>query len=264
MSSSNVPAHIQRLVTSSAAKLSTDLASTSNATVPRLSIKSGKFRFVLGDDESAKFNSVKVAIVGSDPQGGRMAKTYYGGAYDPSNTSPPDCSSSNGLTPDVWVNNPVAQSCARCPKNAFGSGVNAQGQATKGKACKDSKWLWVVPLDELSKPQPQFYLLSVPIMSIKALSGYGREVAKSGVPMHFLVTEISTDDTVDYMSLSFTQSGYLDEDQCQSAEVMAVEREWVELIGDTSVEPPQTLQVTHAPKTSSPQVMTDDSVDGVW
>ncbi|MCA1800498.1 MAG: hypothetical protein LC687_04600 [Actinobacteria bacterium] len=230
---SQLPAHIKSRMAEQSSTAD-DIASAGNATIPRLSIKNGKFRFVIGEDESKKMNSVEVAVVGVDPQGGRMMKSYYAQAYDPANPAPPDCSSTNGMFPDAWVQNPVSDSCLKCPKNAFGTGVNAQGQATKGKACKDSKWLWVVPLEELAEESPQYYALSVPAMSLKALSAYGREVKKLGVPLHLLKTVITDDDEFDFVAIKFEQDGFLDEAQCDKSTEMNNEKPWVELIGDTS------------------------------
>ena len=234
MSSPAIPEHLKKYQQKQTEEASS-LADSGNPTVPRLSIKGGKFRYVLGEDESKKFSSVDVVIVGVDPQGGRMNKAFYEGAYDPSNPSPPDCSSINGVVPDSWVAEPQASVCARCPQNAFGSAVNAQGQRTKGKACKDSKWLWVIKLEDIDTESPQFWCLGVPASSLKALSKFGRDVNKLQVPLHVVHTKIELDDDFDYPVLDLQIAGYLNEEQCAVADASHEEKPWVDLVGETTV-----------------------------
>ena len=234
MSSPAIPEHLKKYQQKQTEEASS-LADSGNPTVPRLSIKGGKFRYVLGEDESKKFSSVDVVIVGVDPQGGRMNKAFYEGAYDPSNPSPPDCSSINGVVPDSWVAEPQASVCARCPQNAFGSAVNAQGQRTKGKACKDSKWLWCIKLEDVDTESPDVWCLSVPASSLKALSAYGRQVNKTGLPLHVIHTKIELDDEYDYPVLDIQLAGYLNEQQSAIADETHEAQPWRDLVGDTGV-----------------------------
>jgi len=236
MSTPAIPEHLKKYQEQSATSSEAQsLADSGNPTIPRLSIKGGKFRFIQGEEESKKFNSVDVVVVGVDPEGGRMNKTFYKSAFDPSNPEPPDCSSINGVVPDSWVAEPQASACARCPMNAFGSATNAQGQRTKGKACKDSKWLWVVKLDEIDEESPTVWCLNVPASSLKALSAFGRQVNKTGLPLHVIHTRIELDDEFDYPVLDLQIAGYLDEKQCAIADEVHDDKPWRDLVGDTSV-----------------------------
>jgi hypothetical protein len=229
-----IPEHLRKYQEQAAQSKEADsLAASGSATIPRVSLKGSKLRYVIGEEESKKSDSIDVVIVGVDPSGGRMMKAYYEAAYDPNNPEPPDCSSTNGIYPDPWVQRPVAEQCMTCPKNAFGTGKNAQGQATRGKACKDSKWLWVVKLEEITEDNPQYYALAIPPMSLKALSAYGRTIKKTGIPLHLIHTRISMDDEQDYPAVLFEMVGFLDEDACEISTGLNHQKPWVELIGDT-------------------------------
>lgn len=256
-----VPDHLKKYMqaqNSSSSEADT-LASSGSATIPRISIKGQKFRFVIGDEESKKSNSVDVVIVGVDPAGGRMMKAYYKKAFDPANPEPPDCQSTNGVHPDAWVTQPVSQACSTCPMNAFGTGKNAQGQATKGKACKDSKWLWCVKTDEIQEEKPTVYAISVPATSLKSLSKFGRDIKKSQLPLHLHQVRISMDEEFDYAVLTFESIGFLDEGECEASTDLNQARPWVELIGDTSQvqltnQQPVNAQISHAPQPTADQM----------
>ena len=230
-----IPEHLRKYQAQQDAADAQSLADSGNPTIPRLSIKGQKFRWVQGEDESKKFTQVDVVVVGVDPEGGRMNKAFYEGAYDPANPSPPDCSSINGVVPDKWVAEPKATVCARCPNNAFGSAVNAQGQRTKGKACKDSKWLWVIKLEDIAEESPTVWCLGVPASSLKALSKFGRDVNKTKMPLHVIHARIELDEDFDYPVLDLQIAGYLDEAGCGVSEQVHTEQPWRELVGDTSV-----------------------------
>lgn len=229
-----IPDHLKKYMQTQDQSEADTLASSGSATIPRISIKGQKFRFVIGEEESKKMGDIDVVIVGVDPAGGRMMKAYYKKAFDPSNTEPPDCQSTNGVHPDAWVTQPISQACATCPMNAFGTGKNAQGQTTKGKACKDSKWLWCIKTDEIDEEKPTVYALSVPATSLKSLSKFGREIKKSGLPLHLHKVKVTMDDEFDYSVLEFESVGYLDEAGCEASTAVNSQRPWVELIGDTS------------------------------
>jgi len=234
MTAPAIPEHLKKYADQKTTD-SQSLADSGNPTIPRLSIKGGKFRYIFGEDESKKFNSVDVVIVGVDPEGGRMNKTFYLGAFDPANPEPPDCSSINGVVPDSWVAEPQASRCAGCPKNAFGSAVNAQGQRTKGKACKDSKWLWVIKLEDMAKEDPRIWCLNVPASSLKGLSAFGRQISKTGLPLHVIHARLEMDDEFDYPVIEFQLAGYLDEPQSEASSEIHADQPWRDLVGDTGV-----------------------------
>jgi hypothetical protein len=194
---------------------------SSSMSVPRLTYRGKVWRFVVdGEEEKIKTKEVNVVIVGVEPDAGRFIKTLYLSQYTPGDTSPPDCSSSNGIAPDSWVAAPQAQRCANCPKNIFGSAQSRTGG--KAKACHDSKRLWIVKPDDTDI----VYGLNVPIMSLKALAEYGKYIARNNFPLALVITELSMDDDSEFPKLLFKHVGFVDEAISQDVIDLNSKRPW--------------------------------------
>jgi hypothetical protein len=180
-----LPAHLQEHAKGGDAA---DLVTSFNS-LPSLSIQGKQFRLKKDDGDVVipMGKPIEVIILAADPAKG-CAKTYYAGAWSPDDASVPDCFSADGIKPDSFVDVPVSASCVSCPKNAFGSGTDASGKATKGKACSDHKNLVVVEANNVGGP---LFMLRVPATSLKALSQYGRKLAGQDLPFHVLVTELT-------------------------------------------------------------------------
>lgn len=127
------------------------------------------------------------------------ANFFYEGEYDKDNISPPACFAlgSNPLQLVPSDNSPVKQSdeCKGCPMNEFGS-------AGKGKACKNTRVLAVLPPD--ATEDTPIWLLKVSPTAIKAYDSYVRSVASAfQMPPVSVVTTVSFDEGSDYPSLRF-------------------------------------------------------------
>lgn len=101
------------------------------------------------DGDAEPVNTMKVVIVDFAKRRGR---TFYEGAYDPANESPPVCWSADGIAPDASVPDEVKQTktsfkCDTCPMSAKGSKVDDRGKATT--ACSQHRMLVVVPANKL-------------------------------------------------------------------------------------------------------------------
>lgn len=189
--------------------------------VPRLSYRGKRWRFVVdGEETVAKELTVRVIIVGVEPEAGRFIKTFYNKVYAPGDTNPPDCSSSNGIAPDVWVAAPMSPRCNACPKNVFGSAVSRKGG--KAKACHDSKRLWVVKPDDFDI----VYGLNVPIMTLKNLAEYGKYIARNNYPLTLLITELSMDDEAEFPKLVFKHVGFVPEEDVKTITDLNERRPW--------------------------------------
>ena len=189
--------------------------------VPRLSYRGKRWRFIVdGEEELVKELAVKVAIVGVEPDAGRFIKTMYLNTYAPGDSAPPDCSSSNGIAPDVWVSTPQAQRCNQCPKNIFGSATSRTGG--KAKACHDSKRLWVVKPNDMEI----VYGLNVPVMSLKNLAEYGKFIAKNNYPLALVITELAMDDESEFPKLTFKCVGFIAEKMSGMAIELNQRRPW--------------------------------------
>lgn len=214
-----MPDYMQKFIEQS--KADTGSLVSSSVSVPRLSYRGKRWRFIMdGEEELVKELTVNVVIVGVEPAAGRFIKTLYLSQYSPGDTSPPDCSSSNGIAPDSWVASPQSQRCNQCPKNVFGSAQSRTGG--KAKACHDSKRLWVVKPDD-----PEIvYGLNVPIMSLKNLAEYGKYIARNNFPLALVITELAMDDDSEFPKLCFKHVGFVDEGISQEVIKLNQTRPW--------------------------------------
>ena len=216
-----VPEYLKKFMDQGTSKDADSMASAS-VSVPRISLKGKKFQFINGDDESKKTDDINIIILGVDPEGGKMIKTFYASGYNPADTSPPDCSSSNGVSPDAWVSNPVSSNCAGCQKNIFGSATNPSGKKTK--ACRDAKRLWVVQPDGI---EGTVYGLNVPVTSLKAMSEYGKEIRGAGIPLSAVITRIYMDEDSEFPQIHFSRVGFLNEELGLKAIDRNESRDWM-------------------------------------
>lgn len=200
-----------------------DAMSAVKTSVPRISLKGKRFKFINGDDESKSTDTIHVAILAVEPPGTLMNKVFYKGGYNPNDTTPPDCASSNGISPDGWITDPCAELCAKCPNNAFGSAISTNGKKTK--ACKDSKILWVAKPDDIDGV---VYGLKIPVTSLKPMAEFGKQVKAVGVPLAAILTELTMDQDNEFPLLEFKNIGYLNQDTGARAIERSTQREWIQ------------------------------------
>ena len=98
---------------------------------------------------------------------------FYDGLFDRDNPQPPGCFAI-GPEPSLLVPSPnspnkQAETCSSCPNNQFGSAQNG-----KGKACKNTRLLALMPASALDNPKEEapIWILSVPPTSLKAFDSY--------------------------------------------------------------------------------------------
>lgn len=236
-----VPDYLKKMINTE----SSDGAELVSATgsVPRISLKGMKFRFIVdGEEQKAVKETINVIILGAQPQSG-MSKTFYREKYNPNDSGPPDCSSQDGVRPDYWVSNPESPVCATCPQNKWGSATSMSGG--KAKACRDSKRLMVVEAGDEPIDEATIFILNVTVSSLKALSEYGKLLVQNGVPMASCITQITMLDDSDYPRIKFDFVGILNEDLCVKSLERAKKREWESIDMRTLLD---------KPKTSAPQL----------
>jgi hypothetical protein len=220
-----------------------EMSSGITTSVPRVSLKGRRFRFVDGEEEIKVEGPVDVVILGVEPRDG-LSKTWYEKAYNPSSNDPPDCSSWDGVRPDSWVNKPQSRLCADCPQAQWGSAKSMSGK--KAKACKESKRLIIALADNVEGTQ---YVLTVTISSLKALSTYGKWLAQNQLPFSAVVTTLSFVDA-DFPELEFEFKEFLEEEDGKMAMSIAQERPWDSMINSGPALPePEERQALAAPKT---------------
>ncbi|MEG1232232.1 MAG: hypothetical protein RSE18_00225 [Acinetobacter sp.] len=222
-SQSQLPDYLKQYMDQGGSSADANSMAEVKVSVPRVSLKAKRFKFINGEEESKGTDSIHVAILAVEPPGQLMNKVFYKGGYNPTDTAPPDCASSNGIAPDAWVSDPQADTCAKCPNNMFGSAISPAGK--KSKACKDSKVLWVAKPDDI---EGIVYGLKVPVTSLKAMGEYGKLVKSLGVPLAAIVTELSMDQDNEYPLLEFKQVGFLNQTEGVKAIGRSTQREWIQ------------------------------------
>lgn len=119
----------------------------------------------------------------------QKSKTFYIEGYSEGSEEKPDCTSADGLVPDVGVKAAQCSTCALCPHNAWGSGVNDKGEATKGKACSDVLRLAVASPANLDDA----FMLRVPPASLKNFAEVSKWLTSKRIPVNGAVIRISFD-----------------------------------------------------------------------
>lgn len=221
-----IPSHALVNVKSDALKAMFDdlLFGVSTGAPPRISCRAGRFRLVVGNEETpitpkelAEGEFLPVVILGAKRA---FNKAYFGKAYDPNqDAESPDCFSYDGEKPDPSVAKPVCTTCAGCPMNEFGSGRNQNGQPTDGKACSDTKVLAVAYRNSV-------YQFRVPPSSLKTFGAYMKTLMGRSVSPGNVVTFIGLDPTAEFQKYTFKVGAFVPEtaipalaEMSQSAEV---------------------------------------------
>lgn len=216
-----IPDHLKKFLSNTGASSDADAMAASSISIPRVSLRGRKFRLVEGGEEIRKpADELFVVIMAVEPGAGLMAKTYYSKGYVSGDSSPPDCSSANGITPDAWISEPVSAKCNGCPMNVFGSAKSRTGG--KAKACKDSKRLWVVEPDNL---KGTVYAMGVPVTSLKPMAEYGSMLKANGIPSAAVITKLSMKDT-EFPELVFDFVGVLEEEAMEVAMLRNEQKDW--------------------------------------
>jgi hypothetical protein len=209
---SKVPAFARNNVLSDNAR-----ALAGSATVgggKRVSIRGGVFRLLSEGKEVASIEErhLDVIIVKAAP---KVSRQFYAAAYNPdAAAAPPDCTSSDGETPDKNAKAPQATSCANCPQNVAGSGNG------NSRACKYQHKLAVV-LE--SDPEGDVMQLILPAGSIfgkaegdkRPLQAYARYLASQNPPINpeQIVTRMKFDTSEESPTLVFQPARWLTDDE---------------------------------------------------
>lgn len=191
--------------------LEDDLSSGISGGFPRMGFK-GKvwtihargeaFPIIRNDGSGDPVGSIEVVIVKASAG---ISKTFYAGGFVEGSTAAPDCMSSNGVTPDPASPNKQCATCALCPHNDFGSDIRQDGTAGKGKACKDTKRLAIVPLGDIKNERyGGAMLLRVPAASLQDIAMYGKGCMKLGYPYYGVGTRIGFDPKEAFPKLTFS------------------------------------------------------------
>lgn len=143
--------------------------------VSKLSTANGQLKY-MGDPVAG--NNMDVVILFASHR-----NVWYSGAYDRNNIKNPDCFalSETGIDMVPGGSNPVNPTCKGCPKNEWGSDKRNDGTVGKGKACKESRRLILMPAGALESAEAvkaaELAILDLPVTSAKNYGGFVNTVA---------------------------------------------------------------------------------------
>lgn len=245
---SQLPAHLQGKQTDSTA----DAMITSGESIPKISIKGKQFALKTKDSVTKLADigvPIKVVVLAVDPPNKHVAKSYFEGDYTGANENP-DCSSANGVVPDHWVENPVHTACATCPMNVFGAKKNNKGKDIR--PCSDHKRLIVAQVGNIDG---DVAAVQIPVMSLKNLSRFARQLNKHNCSPQAVITELSFDQDAEYPQLVFTPAGFLSEEDYNKATARAASSELQDLL---NAEPATPAPLGGAAELAAPAEKTPD------
>lgn len=191
---SNLPINFQEQLAKEASEIAKRIATPSG---DRIRYKGNQYFCTPDDVEDKVLEVVIIDFVTSN--------VFYEGVYDPKNIQSPACFAI-GLEPSTLVpsaNSPLKQadSCAACPNNQFGSAM-----VGKGKACKNTRLVAVMPASALDTPDEDapIWIMSIPPTSLRAFDVYAMSLAAKHrtVPIG-VITEITLDQSTQYASPRF-------------------------------------------------------------
>ena len=185
----NLPVNYAEQLAKEAAEISKRIATPSG---DRIRFNSNRSLITPDGNEGEELEVVVVDFVSSN--------LFYDGPFDRDNPQPPGCFAI-GVEPSLLVPSPnspnkQAETCSACPNNQFGS-------AGKGKACKNTRLLAVLPPD--ADEETEIWTLKVSPTGIKAFDGFVAGVNRAfQFPPIGVVITVGFSDAKDFPSLEFT------------------------------------------------------------
>lgn len=214
--------------------------------LPILSVRGKEFRLRFqGQEMNTRSREIEVVLVASRPH---VSKRFFAQSYSSGETVAPDCTSTDGITPDVPE--PVNDKCATCQKNAWGSLVTASGK--QAKECNDYKRLVVLPIINGQMSQ-QACVLDVAATSLKSPKGYkGNELflreylstlQRHDLPPTAVVTKLMFTDA-EYPQLCFGFSRFAEENEFDRATALREEPDVQTVLEANVAEAPAKIEET--------------------
>jgi len=217
-------------------------AGISTGMPPRLKLSGKQFTLVDSGGEETPFPAGKM-VIGPDENAylpmvvlrarKPLQKTWYATAFNPGEEGKsPDCFSVDGERPDPTSLAVQSDLCATCPHNQFGSGTDQNGNATKGKACADSKLLAIfIPGSRKTETDPKVYQFKIPPASLKNFGLYVKQLSAAGIPLGTAQTLVGFDPAQTFPVVIFKFGGFLPEASLPKLAEMAALPETEDIIG---------------------------------
>lgn len=173
-----------------------EVAAKERPAVARISLRSGIMSYQGNEMAGNKMQAVILASA--------FKNVLYTGAFDPDNIVSPDCfafaENEEDLVPSANVREPRNATCAGCRMLEWGTGKKSDGSPSRGKACKETRRLIVMPWtavdaaltkgpDEILKSE--LAILDVPVTSVQNYSTFVNVLATTAnVPPYAAMAEI--------------------------------------------------------------------------
>lgn len=145
------------------------LSRSSGGSSKRISIRGNRFRMQInGEEVGSKEGHIDVVVLGASEN---FLRQYYAKAYDPKDTSPPDCWSNDNKVPHENSAFPQASTCAKCAKNIAGSGTGTT------KACQTKANIAVVLANNIENGD--IFEMTIPAQSL--FNKYDQNAERGGL-----------------------------------------------------------------------------------
>lgn len=175
--------------------------------IASLSTRNSKFTIrkdddsqVVKDDSGQPARHIDAVIVGATAKN----QQFFSGPFIDGEATSPECYSYDCKAPHARATKKQDASCLLCPKAQFGSAVSMTGKPSR--ACKEFRYLAVVPYSDIPNEKMGGAMrLKVPVMALKALDAYIRELASFGKKLPLVKTKISFDPDSNYPRLTFSR-----------------------------------------------------------
>lgn len=207
-------------------ELSKSLAdSGGGSTSRRITMSKGIFRRIVNGKEAGKVKDghLNVIIINALP---KVSRQFYATAFDPdAPPTLPDCWSNLGDVPDPKAANAQSTSCATCPQNIDGSGING-----KGRACRFQRRIAVLLENDMSG---DIYQFNIPAKSLfgkgvgntHPFESYTKFLPANSESIDRIITQISFDENETADVLKFTPVRHLTDEEIEVVEAAQATQE---------------------------------------
>lgn len=189
---------------------------TAQASLPRLTVKGGKFIYRVGGELVNLGATVDIIVLAITPPTNYVNhRSWWELDYDPDEPgSPPDCFSDLGAIPDRLSPKLQSESCSTCEWSKVGS-----AGFKKAQACASFKIMYAVfptKLDEI-------FLFKATITTLASLGNYRVKLKGAKYPIAGVLTRLSfdPDPTLDYCKTEYAYMGILPEELFKAATTLA-------------------------------------------
>ncbi len=241
-------------------ELSKALADSGGGTSRRITMSKGVFRRIVNGKEAGKVKDgfLNVIVINALP---KVSRQFYATAFDP-DAAPtlPDCWSNLGDVPDAKAANPQSTSCANCPQNIEGSGING-----KGRECRFNRRIALLLENDMSG---DIYQFNIPAKSLfgkgvgntHPFESYIKFLPANGESIDRIITQIAFDENETADVLKFTPVRHLTDEEIDVVEAAQATQESKRVIQLTVAQQDGVVKLPPAAKADPEPEVVDEPV----